>query len=269
MLPSAAQTHFQHLVAERISEVTRNLDADVKAFNRKEPAGRGAGHVARLAGVYARQLQPLRLGIFDALCEVHARFDLGLSDDVQSDFLRLADESYQGWVRGMEGAFSRHLGRFGLPDSPLDWGLVVAATQAGLSNSVRRYFLNLKNLPPMKQEAVSNTTININAPVNVVQTGAGSVAHVHAGWAPADVAAAVHALDQLRDAMKADPSVSEGLLVELVNDVENIAQEVQSSSPRGASITRWLGGLGASVQTVASLQPAWQAVQAAMKLLGL
>lgn len=269
MLPNAAQIYFQHLVTERLSAVTRSLDADVKAFNQKEPAGRGAGHVARLSGVYVRHLQLVQLGIFESLRDVHTCFDLGLSDDVQSEFLRLADDTYQGWVRGMEGSFARHLGRSGLPVSPLDWGSVVAATQAGLSNSVRRYFWNLENLPTMKQEAVSSTTININAPGNVVQTGAGSIAHMHAGWAPADVAAAVHALAQLRDAMKADPSVSEGLLVELVNHVESIVHEVQSTAPRGANITRWLAGLGASVQAVASLQPAWKAVQAAMKLLGL
>lgn len=269
MLPEAALTHFHHLLDARLASAAQALDSEFQSFNREETGGRGKGYVARLASVYARQLQPVAVGISESLREVHARFDIGLSDEVQREILRLAEESFQSWTRGMEGAFARHLGRFGMPVAPLDWGLSLAASGAGLQNSLHRYFWDLKNPPPMKHEATSTTVININSPVNVVQTGAGAVASVYAVWSPTDVAAAVQALTQLLEEMKAEACIPAALLVELENDVNNIAQEVQESAPSGARVTRWLGGIGASIQTIASLQPAWQMVQTAMKALGL
>lgn len=269
MLPKAALTHFHHLLGAQQANAAQALDSDVRSFDRKETGGRGNGYVARLASVYGRQLWPVTVGISESLREVHARFELGLSDEVQNEILRLADESFQSRIRGMEGAFARHLGRVGMRVVPLDWGLSLATSGTSLQNSIHRYFWDLKSLPPMKHEAAASTIININSPVNVVQTGGGSVANVHAGWSPNEVVAAIHALAQLREGMKAEACIPAAWLVELENDVNNIAREVLDSAPNPARVTRWLGGIGASIQTIASLQPAWQAVRTAMKALGL
>jgi len=269
MLPQNALTHFQHLREERLSALACSLDAAVHAFNRKETGGRGIGYVARLAGLYRGQVQPVATAISRALQEVHTRFNLGLSEVVQQEILDVAERSLQTWISGMEGAYSRHLGRYGIAAPALDWGLVAASAQASLLESLRRYFWNLEHLPPMPQESSSNTVININAPGAVVQTGANAVAHVRQGSAPADVAALLEALAQFGATLKVAPGVPAEIVVELQSDLSNIVQEVQTPSPSSARVGRWLGGIGASVQTVASLQPAWQAVQAALKVMGL
>lgn len=268
MLPNTALTHLQNLLGERFSASAGILDTAIQSFNRKEMDGRGQGYAARLAAIYAMQLKPVGADISEVLRDVHARFDLGLSEEVKQEILSLADTTLQTWVSGMEGAYARHLGRCGVSAPPLNWGLTVKSSRAGLATSLHKYFWNLENLPPMPKES-HHIVNNFNAPVNVVQTGSKSIAHVHAAWAPSDILDAVDALTQFRAALQRDAGIPSEVRAELENEIICVAQELQESSPSSARLTRWLGGIGTTIQTIGSLQSAWQVVLPALKALGL
>jgi hypothetical protein len=65
------------------------------------------------------------------------------------------------------------------------------------------------------------------------------------------------------------PGLDADLRADLVKDVESASTEIAAPTPNTGRLTRWLGGIGAAVQTVGALQPAWEAVKVGLRSLGL
>src|SRR5690606_37469665 len=99
----------ENLCQERFSDSARTFESALRDFNRRETGARGAGYAARLAALHRQHLQPIADAIFQSLREVHARFGFGVSEDVKQDFLQLAGQALEGWIKGQEGAYTRCL----------------------------------------------------------------------------------------------------------------------------------------------------------------
>jgi hypothetical protein len=56
---------------------------------------------------------------------------------------------------------------------------------------------------------------------------------------------------------------------ELIADVDGVVVELQKEKPNKGKLLRWFGGIGEVVQTAASLQPAYEALKALARALGL
>jgi len=88
-------------------------------------------------------------------------------------------------------------------------------------------------------------------------------------WSGENVAAVLKALAELKHLLHTAPGIDADLRADLLKDVESASTELVAPTPNAGRLTRWLGGVGAAVQTVGALQPAWDAVKIGLRSLGL
>jgi translation initiation factor 2B subunit (eIF-2B alpha/beta/delta family) len=110
---------------------------------------------------------------------------------------------------------------------------------------------------------------NFNAPVGAVQTGPGSTAHVQQQWINGETSELLAALLLLRQALERAPDVEPEARRELIVEVDSATTELQKEHPNESRLLRWLGGIGAVVGSIGSVQPAYEAVKALARALGL
>lgn len=268
MLPDAAVTYFGHLCADGFVEQSRQLSGAQREFDRRETGGRGQGYAARLGALYQEQLKTRGQVIVEAAKAVHQKFGLPSDESTASELKALAEKALHAQVDGLRGSYERHLQPFGITPALDPFAHQGPLTNAWVVNAVRRHLWTLENVP-MENEPSAAPTMTFNGPVGAVQTGANAVANVTQSWSGDSVAAVVSALADFKSLLQATPGVEAGLRDDLVTDIENASTELAAASPNTERLTRWLGGVGAAVQTIGALQPAWDAVKASLRLLGL
>lgn len=268
MLPAAAVTFFNHLCTDGFTEQWRQLGDVQREFERKETAGRGQGYAARLAPMYREQLKSRGRVIVDAAKAMHKRFGLPNDEATATDVKGLAAGTLQAQVESLLGAYERHLRPFGISPASDLFAHESPLTHAFVLNAIGRHFWTLRNVPEQKEPSTV-PTMTFNGPVGAVQTGANAVANVTQSWSDENVASLVRALADFKALLESTPDVDADLRVDLVRDVESASTELATQTPNVRRLMRWLGGVGAAVQTIGALQPAWQAVQAGLRALGL
>jgi hypothetical protein len=197
MLPDAAITFANYLIADRLSAGWKSLSEAQQVFDQKETSPRGAGYAARLASIYEQQLQRSSATIVDSLKEAHRRFGLPLGADVLQQLLNLADKSLRLQVEGLQGALERHVTRFGIVGRKDCLGYQPQLQHAFIQNTLRKHFWTLENVPVTNETPSQPMTMNFHGPVGAVQTGAHAVANVAQSWTQENVTAAVSSLAQL------------------------------------------------------------------------
>jgi hypothetical protein len=128
-----------------------------------------------------------------------------------------------------------------------------------------------ETFPPhqIKQENPMNqTTNNFYAPVGAVQTAKNATANVQQ-WMPGESSALAEALQHLRTAIGNAPELNSDDKDELTSDIDKVQAELKTANPSQSRLLKWLGGIGAVVQTIGSAQPALEVVCTAAKALGL
>jgi hypothetical protein len=104
------------------------------------------------------------------------------------------------------------------------------------------------------------TGVTINAgQIGAVQTGAYALAHI--SMSAQESAKLVEALDALRKALRASSEATPEQRAQGEELAGDLITAVKAERPNGPKISGLLGGLAATVQTVASLRPAWELVR--------
>lgn len=119
------------------------------------------------------------------------------------------------------------------------------------------------------KESLGQPTFIFNAPVGAVQTGSNATARVQQQWIVGNIAALTEALRLLGTAIETAPELNAEEKRVLVTDIDKANNELISTSPTKSNLTEWLSGLAAMTQTIASVQPAVEAVLSAAKAIGI
>lgn len=268
MLSEAAITHFGHLCTDGFAEQWRQLSEAQRAFERKETGGRGEGYAARLAQLYQEQLKARGQVILEAAKSIHVRFGLPSDEATASALKALAEKTLEAQIQGLRGAYERHLLPFGITPASDPFAHQGPLTHAGVLNAIGRHLWEVQNLP-MPKQPTPTPSITFNGPVGAVQTGDNAVANVTQSWSGENVAAVVKALADFKALLHTAPGLDAELRADLLKDVERASTELAAPTPNTGRLTRWLGGVGTTVQTVGALQPAWEAVKVCLRSLGL
>jgi len=131
--------------------------------------------------------------------------------------------------------------------------------------------LYVVGLTKKTEQAAANaqSVVTITGPVGAVQTGVGAVAHVAQNLAADDRAALAAALtalmEQLKNANDLDTSTKQN--VEVL--VQESQAELHKEKPALARLSAFLSGTAGTIQTVGSLQPAYQVLKTALIPLGI
>jgi hypothetical protein len=114
--------------------------------------------------------------------------------------------------------------------------------------------------------AAATHVMNFNAPVGAVQTGAHAVSHV--SFSTADNQRLVDAVEALRRAIETNTEMPEAQRAGSLEIASDIVAATRADKPNTHKILGLLNGLAQSVQTVAGLHPAWEAVRNAAIIMG-
>lgn len=268
MIPVAAVTHFEHLCTDGFTEQWGLLSEEQRAFERRETGGRGQGYAARLAPLYQEQLRARGRVVLEAAKTIDERFGLPGDDATTAELKALAEKKLTSQVEVLRDAYVRYLQPFGIAPASDPFALEGPKTHAGVLSAIGRHRWEAQNVPMPKQ---SNPTpsMTFNGPVGAVQTGDNAIANVTQSWSGENVAAVVKALADFKALLHTAPGLDADLRADLVKDVESASTEIAAPTPNTGRLTRWLGGVGAAVQTVGALQPAWEVVKVGLRSLGL
>lgn len=280
MLPPEAKTYFDSLSSAGNADAWSALARKQKEFERDEVArGRalaGAGFAARLAGLYAESLTERARAIVEALKTVHQSFNSPLDEGVDAQLQDWGASALAGAYQALEGGYVRQLQSFQIdPVHASGFNHTYALAQVTVANLPRRYLWELRNVPTKRPQlpaaalAAPSVVNNFNAPVGAVQTGPGSTAHVQQQWINGETSELRAALAALREALERAPDVEPEARRELIVDVDSASTELQKERPNRGRLLRWLGGIGTVVGTIGSVQPAYEAVKALARALGL
>jgi hypothetical protein len=120
----------------------------------------------------------------------------------------------------------------------------------------------------VQQSFSATPAIVIHGPVGAVQTGSGATSNISVTINESTQHSLLLAIRQAREALEASPQAlpESAELVQITNDLQ---KELESPSKNVTRIKLLLSGLAGSIQTVASMRPAYEAIKGAGALIGL
>lgn len=272
MLPPEAAEYFRRLCSKRFADLASDFSRELREFERDQAArGQfgGSGYVARMAGLYEKRLKAEAKAIVAIQREVHVGFgsplDAGVGEQLQAWGLDVLDNRYEA----MQGSFVRELGRFSIPAPDLDFAHTRALAHVTVANMIADDLWTMRNVPMSGKKPEPGTTINNNTfsgPVGVVQQGgSGNVASATQEWSQGgDSTELLLALSQLRGLLGQDSALAGATTV-----IGKIETALKTGTADRGFVKASLSSLGATIQTVASLKPAWEFVKEKAALLGI
>lgn len=279
MLPPEAKTYFDSLWSSASADAWVDLDNRQKDFERVEfsrgHSPDGAGFSARLAALYQANLSNRARAIVATLETVHRSFHSPLGDGVDEQLLDWGTKALADAYQGLEGAYARHLQRFGVHMThKIGWDQTYALAQVTVANFSRHYLWALRNVPAKRSEqpmpsTPTQVTIHNSGTIGSIQTGAGSTAYVQQHWIEGETSELQKALADLRNKLEQAPDVEPESRVELIHQIDQAGSELQQERPNKEKVLRWLNGIGMVIGTVGSVQPAYDQVKALARALGL
>jgi hypothetical protein len=129
--------------------------------------------------------------------------------------------------------------------------------------------LLMEKLRRQRAPQMGQPVFNFHAPVGAVQTGPGAVANVNQALAGPGLNKLTAALEQLTTALAAAADVDPDTRSDITAVVTDVRAEIQKPRPNVAKITGLAYGLATTIQTIASLAPAYHVVKAAFSSVGI
>lgn len=176
---------------------------------------------------------------------IHAQEAKAAVVSVIGDRLQHVDERLRGLARAdLEGAEQRSV---------------------ELANGDIGLFAHRLSLPANQAQHGGGNIIQVTGSVGAIQTGDWAVANVVQNIGEDERAVVARSLAAVREYLNANPA-NQTELVEVVNDA---GSELVKEKPNLTKLKSLMVGIAGTVQTIAAAQPAFQAVKAALAVLGL
>lgn len=119
-----------------------------------------------------------------------------------------------------------------------------------------------------QRQAGAVTTINITGSVGSIQTGAGSVANVTQSISAADKEALGLALSEAKALLQEIDDATAPEKQDVLQVVSDAETELTKETPNKTKLRGLLMGAAVTIQTIPAMQPAYQAIKAAMLQIG-
>ena len=228
-----------------------------------------SGAVVQLVGdLCARDIELRTLIVWQNIVRVLSHAGVlesqNLSDELKQAVLRYEEDVYTVAHQSLEKTIS-HVG-IGSPQISLAEARDRAF--AKVNAEIDLYVLSVTRRAAAQGKS-SQPVFNIYSPVGAIQTGPTATANIVQTISPKDKETLLDAVNAIKqgllgvDALPAHPKQE---IIELVNDAEI---EISKPNPNGTKLQSILSAVATAIQTVGSLQPAYQALKAALLALGI
>ena len=271
MLDPTMQSRFERLVQVRIAERQKQFPMELLRIDGQAIAS-GAFHSSRriLESLQAheRELDARTIVAWESLVRVHRMFACETPDTLRDDFKTEMHKQISKAFAELSGSLDESTKR-----SQQQMMVSLAEARIAVTSKhdieVDLYVDSLSN-SNLKESAVPMThNYSFYGNVGSVQTGANSIANVVQNLGLDDRTALQVALQQVREALSNAPSVEEQQRRELLEIADECSTQMATESPNNTKLLTMFNVLGMAMQTMASAQPAYQALKGALLPLGI
>lgn len=192
----------------------------------------------------------------------------GLAEDLKtvvSEFLPLALGDLKGYPRQEAQRLSNQNAAAQLEQMVED---ARAATLAKIKNEIDLFAVSIKNRQAMTPEKPDTQVFNIYSPVGSIQTGANAVAYVTQNIDTATKDKLNEALSAIEEALARIDTLPTHPKAEVVEIVREAKAEIAKSEPNTTKLRSLLSTTATSIQTVASMKPAYELLKTGLAYLG-
>lgn len=277
MLDPLLKTRFNELVEVKKAERRRQFPDDLTRIDRQASA-RGllgwSGRAFQHKQAHERELEVRTILAWESMVRVHRTLGCPMSATLREDVkteMHMQIESIFVELSGSLEETLRH--RRGQPQAPVQASPSLSkarlATLAKHDIEIDLYvdFLLQSQAPEGGHPMAQN--YNFYGNVGSVQTGANAVANNVQNLGEIDRAALVAAIREVREAILGTPTLGEQERRELVEITDDCEAQMSAASPNNTKLLTMLNTLGTTIQSLACVQPACQALKNALIPLGI
>lgn len=268
MLDQTFRDRFTRLLDVRISERVEQFKAELMHLDR-QAASKGmftsGYHASQVRQAHERELEVRTIITWESLVRAHKTLGIHLGGETAAEFKSVLHSEINKYYAELSASLRSYEKRLPVP-VPMD----LAGAKSHVTNKhdveIDLYVDSLMNGNADQQAASSQ--YNFYGVVGTVQTGASSQANVVQNIGASDQEALLKALELTDTALRNAAQLGERQRSELLEIVAECKTELGSTSPNNTKLLTMFGVLATSVQAVASAQPAYHALKAALLPLG-
>lgn len=267
----ALQARFESLLEARIAERRKQFPIELGQID-AQAAAHGMFHsssrLLQLQQAHERELEIRAILAWESLVRVHRTFGSPLSDNLREDLkgemsARIA-QSFSELNSSLTDRVQKT--QINMPFSLNERHIDVAAKH---DIEIDLYVDSLSTNTLQQGTQPMMQSYNFYGNVGSIQTGANSVANVVQNLGAEDRASLSAALQQVKEAISVTPSIADTQRHELLEIAEECASQMAAESPNNTKLLTMFNVLGTAIQSIASAQPAYQALKVALLPVGI
>ena len=271
MLDELLLNRFQNLLDTKMLERRKQFPIVLAQIDSQAAAKWGFFSGNRLRQVhqtYEWEFEARSIIAWQGLVRVHRMLGCTLSetlrDDLKAEINRVITLTFQE----LNASLQKHIQK---PKGNFELSLEDTYTHVIKKHEIEvdLYVDSLTLLDSKQSKHPMTQQYNFYGIVGAVQTGANTVANVIQNLGPNDQASLSAALAQVREALGLDVSLSEQQKRELLEIADECSTQIASQSPNSTKLLNMFNVLGTAIQSIASAQPAYQALKIALLPLGI
>ena len=254
---------------ERRKQVERDI-GQVASEAVMAGAGRSGILIVEIREICAREVGIRALLIWQALVRVMSNLGVEPDENLAAALKNEVENYSPRALADLTDILNKNTRNIGCGEpEPLEsaWGQAMRKVYAEIDLFVASLFANTQR--KQKQPDSSRSVFNFYSPVGVFQTGAGATAGVTQIFGSQEQEALIRALDLVKQNLINSEGLAGDLREEMLDLIEEGQTEVKKPKPNGMRIQSVLMAVATTIQTVGSLQPAYQALKAALLPLGI
>lgn len=271
MLDELVLTRFNQLIDVRIAERSKQFPVDLAQIDR-HAAAQGAFHsssrLLQLHQAHERELEVRAIIAWESLVRVHKTLGCPLSETLREDLKSEIARVIQATHKELSDTLQERLQK---TQVKVELSLNDAYSRTTRKHEVEidLYVDSLGITQTTEGKHPMTQNYNFYGNVGAVQTGANAVANVIQNLGAEDRAALSSAIKQVRDALGGEASLSPQQRQELLEIADECSAQLGASSPNNTRLLSMFNVLGTAIQSIASAQPAYQALKVALLPLGI
>lgn len=137
-----------------------------------------------------------------------------------------------------------------------------------INTEIDLFIISLKNKAQMEADKLGANIFNIYSPVGSIQTGTSSVTHVTQLITIEEKDKLLNALQNVEETINNLDSLPNHPKEEIIDLVQESKIEIGKEQPNTTKLKMLLSTVGASIQTLASIKPAYEVIKQALSCLG-
>ena len=272
MLSPEAINAFTGFCNGDFTDGQRKLDDEIQELNLRlggQGNGRSGAFYKGMAKQFRAEFVRRANSIFLILKRVHEDYGRPLGENSSSQMNSIAANALSNQLQNLEREYIRVCA----------YDAKLAATASHLDEEFRQQLSRLKleidaylkRLSTQSSQTMSSTSsiiVNNHGTIGALQTGQNAISNIQQQWSTSDREPMLAALKSLHEAFisvrdEHDPSHTE--LAQVI--VESI-QEVDAAKPNRLKVLGYISALAATVQTIPSIQPAFDVLRTVARAIG-